>query len=466
MLLNESQNITLQQINFFLNKPGSGVFILKGYAGTGKTTLLQHLAKKLQVEKLDFVLLAPTGRAASVLKAKTGLDAETIHSALYQFSDIDGDADPETDNPNDEDFGQMRLLFNLRAADPSERKIYIVDEASMISDVPGDTSSYAHFGSGHLLSDLLQCVGTNKIIFAGDPSQLPPYACQHSPALSVDWMQKQGKLVENTALSEILRHKKDSGILKLATKIRELTNANNYPNYIKMPARNIDSVHINNFNIIQQEYLKSFDSNDLTKSIAICHSNNMCNQINMILRDKLFANARNEVQVGDVLMVTQNNYLVPLTNGDFVKVVDIGSKVNHMGLHFIQITVKADASGIEHQILMNLDCLYSNRANLRNDQQRLLMIDFSKKMRSARIKPKTDQYRNALQKDPYLNSLRANYGYAVTCQKSQGGEWNNVFLFLQKGMYVMDSYTLSRWWYTGVTRAKENLHLVDGWWIV
>ena len=184
----------LQQLNFFLAAPGSGVFILKGYAGTGKTTLLQHLALGLKKEKKPFVLLAPTGRAATVLRAKTGLEAKTIHSELYHFSDVDGEA-PETNNePTTADYGQMRLMFSIRSADTENNKLYIADEASLITDEPGDPTSFAHFGSGHLLSDLLQIVGTNKIIFSGDPSQLPPVGSIESPALSEVWMKKQGKV--------------------------------------------------------------------------------------------------------------------------------------------------------------------------------------------------------------------------------------------------------------------------------
>ncbi len=144
-------------------------------------------------------------------------------------------------------------------------------------------------------------------------------------------------------------------------------------------------------------------------------------------------------------MVKQNNYLVPLTNGDFYEVVHVGDEKNYMGIKFIYVTVKAQLTEKEHETLLCAEPLFNGQPNLTAEQQRMLIIDFSQKMRAMGIKPKSDAYYSALQKDPHLNSLRANFGYAVTCHKSQGGEWDHVFLFLHKGMYNMGPKALTRW---------------------
>jgi ATP-dependent exoDNAse (exonuclease V) alpha subunit len=455
----------LQQLKLFLAAPGSGVFILKGYAGTGKTTLLQHLALSLHKQKKPFVLLAPTGRAATVLRAKTGLEARTIHSELYQFSDIDGDAAEEIVSPESNQFGQMRLMFSLRPSNKNDTKLYIVDEASMISDEPGDPTSYAHFGSGHLLSDLLHVAGTNKIIFSGDPCQLPPVGTIDSPALNVIWMTKQGKTVNTFELTDILRQKEGSDILQLATSVRSLTQLKSFPKWVKLPAskkQQVDLLSHADQKILYTNHIRQFGSED---SIAVCHSNFNCADINRTVRKVLYNDPNAPLQEGDVLMVTQNNYLVPLTNGDFVEVIHIGMEQSHLGIRFIRITVKAQLTGKDHELLLCNEVLFNGQANLTADQQRMLMIDFSKKMRVKGIKPKSEKYFSELKIDPYLNSLRANFGYAVTCHKSQGGEWDHVFLFLHKGMYNMGPQALTRWWYTGITRAKKQLYLVHDWWI-
>ncbi|MCF8342341.1 MAG: AAA family ATPase [Chitinophagaceae bacterium] len=460
------QAAALKQIKLFLASPGSGVFILKGYAGTGKTTLLQQLALELRKEKKKFVLLAPTGRAATVLKSKTGLDATTIHSELYAFSDIDGELAESNINPAQEEFGQMRLMFSMRKTDPIQEKLYIADEASMISDDPGDPTSYAHFGSGHLLSDLLHIVGTNKIIFSGDPSQLPPVSSAESPALSEAWMRKQGKVVQSFELKEILRQKQGSGILQLATRVRTMTQQPSYPKWIKLPATGFSKVNLLSYHQQKELYIRQVINKKCFDNIAICNSNLNCSDINKSVRMALYQNSQAPLQVYDILMITQNNHLVPLTNGDFVEVTKVGATQQHLGIKFIHVTVKAQLTGLEHETLLCEEVLFNGQSNLTSDQQRMLMIDFSRKMRSKGIKPKSEAYFTALQKDPYLNSLRANFGYAVTCHKSQGGEWENVYLFLHKGMYAMPPQSLSRWWYTGITRAKEQLYLVSDWWIV
>ncbi|MCH7402130.1 ATP-dependent RecD-like DNA helicase [Belliella kenyensis] len=463
--LTTQQQQAFYQIRQFLEEPKQAFFILKGYAGTGKTSLLQHLAKHLDKSETQFALLAPTGRAAAVLSAKTGYTAKTLHSELYHFKDIDGDAPPEKEKTNVDDYGQMRLLFEIRKPDEASEKVYIVDEASMIGDERNDESSFASFGTGHLLTDFLTLVGENKVIFAGDPCQLPPVGSLESPALMEGFFRKLGKMVFSYEMTQILRQKQDSEVLKLATQIRRMTSTPFKTKWVKIPARNGQWIQLAGFDRMKELYITDLLTNGSDQTIAISLSNKNCHQINLEVRNRLYGNAYKPLQKGDLLMVTQNNYLVPLTNGDFVEVIEVGHEENVKGISFIHVTVRARLSGKSHETLLCLEPLHNGSTNLSLDQQRLLMIDFSQRMRYKKIRPKTEAYYAAMQKDHILNSLRANFGYAVTCHKSQGGEWEKVYFFLNKGMYVMNPPELTRWWYTGITRSKERLILAQDWWI-
>ena len=465
LTLTKQQQEAFDGLVSFLNEPVQAFFILKGYAGTGKTTLLQEFAAYLNEQKISFSLLAPTGRAASVLSAKTGFTAKTLHSELYHFKDIDGDADPAKVQTNADDYGQMRLLFEIRTPDLSHETVYIVDEASMIGDELNDSTSFASFGSGHLLTDFMRLVGNNKVIFSGDPCQLPPVGSLESPALSEDFFRKQGKNVFSFEMTQILRQKQDSDVLKLATQVRKMTAIAYKTKWVKLPARNSQQIHVVSFDQMKEQYIRELLDKGTNNTIAISLSNHNCHHINLEVRKRRYGNPHQPLQVGDLLMVTQNNYLVPLTNGDFVEVVDVGHSESVKGISFIRITVKARLSEKKHETLLCLEPLHNGSSNLVPEQQRLLMIDFSQRMRDREIRPKTEAYFAAMQKDTYLNSLRANYGYAVTCHKSQGGEWDKVYFFLNKGMYVMDPPELTRWWYTGITRSRDKLYLVQDWWI-
>ena len=465
MKLTEQQTEAMRRIRAFMEEPGNGVFILRGYAGTGKTTLLQTLGRELKAADKKFSMLAPTGRAATVLRARTGLEANTIHSELYTFRDVEGEPDHDLLAPAQDLFGQMRLIFSKRETDSEDRKLYVVDEASMISDQPSEDVSYAVFGSGRLLSDLLELAGGNKIIFAGDPAQLPPVGSTESPALSEAYFRSLGRRVQSFELTEILRHKADSEILDLATRVRALTGLPSYPHWLKLPAAGNARVSLMSYERMKEAYFGHLGRNGFGDSIAVCHSNRNCADINRAVRALTYGDESAPLQVGDLLMVTQNNHLVPLSNGDFVTVVWVGERTLHAGLGFVDVRVKAQLSGVEYECRLCEDLLENGKPNLLSHQQRRLMIEFSLTMRRRKVRPRSQAFFNALRKDPYLNSLRANYGYAVTCNKSQGGEWPNVFFFLHRGMYVMERPSLARWWYTGITRAKERLYIANDWWI-
>lgn len=464
--LTTGQQDAFAHLMAFAQSPGQGFFILKGYAGTGKTTLLQHFAKWLDTQKKEAVLLAPTGRAAAVLKAKTGFTVKTIHSEMYKFQKVDGEPEDDNEEPTADQYGQMRLMFAPRIPDQEdEPKIYIVDEASMLGDEESNEQSFAQFGTGHLLTDFLGMIGQNKVIFSGDPCQLPPVGETQSPALTENWFRLKGLLVQSFELTEILRQKQGSPVLQLATRLRQMANRHYNSKWVKLPAQPHQEVTIASYQEIKEQYIHHLMTNGLHNSIAITLSNLNCKDINYQVRTRLFDGFPRHVKVGDLLIVTQNNYLVPLANGDFVDVVNVGEFRRVANIPFIQVKVKSRLSEEIHETWLAVDPLFSGYANLPAEQQRNLMINFSMRLRKKGIKPKSEAYQLLMQKDPFLNSLRANFGYAVTCHKSQGGEWDDVFFFLNKGMYVMDPPELIRWWYTGVTRSRKNLHLVRHWWI-
>lgn len=464
--LNQDQQQALRAIKRFLFDPSLNTFILQGYAGTGKTFLMQHLGKILKEKKKAFSFLASTGRAAAVLRGKTGFDARTVHSELYHFTNVEGDDANIASNAPIDAFGQMKLIFNLRSTDEKER-LYIVDEASMLaSEISADTS-FAQFGTGRLLFDFFASIANNKVIFVGDPCQLPPVQQLFSPALSQKWIRAQGRSPVTAQLTDIVRNKADSGILQLAGHVRSLFTANSLPKWIKLPAYNIPDIKVvAHLTQLTKQYVDIAAKGNNTNCMAICRSNRDCMLINREVRLIKYGTDDAPLQVGDVLMVTQNNYLVALTNGDFVQVLSLGEPRTKANLHFINIRVKALMQDKEYEILICLDVLYGTQNNISQEQHRDLMVDFSRRMSRKGIRANSAQYKETMMKDAYLNSLRAVYGYAITCHKAQGGEWNEVYLFLNKGMYSMEQPELLRWWYTAITRAKEKLYLHADWWII
>ena len=462
--LNDDQREAFKIIQRFLNS-AADTFVLQGYAGTGKTFLMQYLGKWLNEQELPFTLLASTGRAATVLRGKTGFIAKTVHSELYSFSKVDGiDDEIPIDAPIDR-YAQMTLQFLLRAPD-AERKLYIVDEASMLSSEPGDAMSVVSFGSGRLMIDLFDALGNNKIIFVGDPCQLPPVSQAFSPALDLNWLAGEGRTAITVTLNKIERTDADNDILVLASHVRALSQQSAWPTFPKLPARMMNNVKLYpSDKALFQSYLDKYKEVGHNLTLAIARTNETVGHINRALRRDLFGEIDLPLQESDVLLVVQNNYGVPLTNGDFAVVTSIGEARHQANLHFLSIRLKALASEQDFEILLSLDILYSKNANFSKEQQKVLMVDFNRRMQHKDIKANSDAYKKEMMSDPYLNCLRAKYGYAVTCHKAQGGEWDYVYLFLDRKMYGMRKPEIFRWWYTAITRTRRQLNLVDEWWI-
>jgi ATP-dependent exoDNAse (exonuclease V) alpha subunit len=462
--LNPDQKDAFKAIQRFLDS-AADTFLLKGYAGTGKTFLMQWLGKWLKEQKHPFKLLASTGRAATVLRGKTGFTAKTVHSELYNFSRMDGMDDDLPDDSAADMYGQMRMQFQLREPD-DEKTLYIVDEASMLTSESGDDMAFASFGSGFLLTDFFAAVGNNKIIFVGDPCQLPPVGEISSPALDMDWLALEKRIAVSFTLEKIERTKSGNDILVLSEKIRNMSLQENLPKFPKLPAKGMKHVklHADNKELFNN-YLKTYKKLGVNGTLAIARSNKMVRNINRAVRRDLYGELDPPLRTGDVLLVIQNNNAVPLVNGDFVTVTTLGPNTTQAGLHFQEVKVKAFTSEEELDMLVSLDILYGKEVNFSPEQSRSLMVDFNQRMKRDDVRPNTEEFRVEMMKDPFLNCLRAKYGYAVTCHKSQGGEWDHVYLFLEKSMYSMSKPELCKWWYTAVTRARKELHLVDEWWI-
>lgn len=447
MTLNDGQMAAYRLLQHFVDHPSADTFVLKGYAGTGKTYLVQRLAAWLQANQYEFSLLASTGRAATVLRGKTGLDTKTVHSHLYKFEELLE--------------AQLTLSFALRAPDTGKR-IYIIDEASMLSNIPPKEPGIATFGSGRLLDDLFAHARGQKVIFVGDPGQLPPVSESGSPALDMDWLLRQKRTTLTATLEKIERVGEDNGILTLASRIRGMA-ARGRP---QLPAARLRDVELfPGDKRLFQHYVNRFKDNGPQHTIAIARSNRMVNIINRALRRDLYQQLDRPLQPEEVLLVTQNNPTARLTNGDFVVAAGIGQVVLHAGLHFQEVHIRSLVTGAEQDMLISLDILYGKEQNFTQEQQQRLLVDFNRRMKHVSLKPNTPEYNEKMRTDRYMNCLRARYGYAVTCHKAQGGEWDHVYLFLEETMYKMPVEEMLKWWYTAVTRAKKRLHLANGKWI-
>jgi len=465
--LKPQQQLAFSKICDFLENDQLNVFILKGYAGTGKTTLIGGVIKWLQDKEKPHRLLATTGRAAKVVSNKTKAQASTIHKAIYTFGGIKGDLDKLSKMPDDEsNEAKMSLFFGLVELENDVETVYIVDESSMISDKETGGNAFTQFGSGNLLKDLYRFDKRGKFIFIGDPCQLPPIGQVTSPALSKEILEKQYHLkVDEFELTEIIRQSDTNGIVLSSFELRKLVETDTDAKFARLPLKNFSNTiyHINT-DALLQTYIENLKKEGFEDSTLVCHSNEQCAHFNRKIREHLFTSPEH-LHVGDLLMITQNNLKANLMNGDQVVVLEIGGRQLRAGMSFVKVKVRELFGKAEHDVLLIEDILMSNITNLSRTHQTKLFIDFYDRMRAEEIEQKSDEFKERMLDDKYLNALRAVYGYALTCHKTQGGEWNNVFLHMDNKIHGMPRPEIYRWWYTAITRAKQNLHVVDAWFI-
>lgn len=463
MELTKQQNEVFKKIKVFMESDAS-VFILRGYAGTGKTTMVKVVADYI-AQSRNMYLMAPTGRAARVLSQKTKRMATTIHKAIYEGTCL------VSKGTNDIAETEFKLVFPIRTSKQDGKNVVIVDEASMLCSRKIKHELYK-FGSDNLMEDLLTFIRPGfggKVIFVGDPAQLPPVGESVSNALRAEYFQKQGLKVMEAELTEVLRQKNDSIILKNAMMIRDLLKKDKRNSLVFEEKKDdVETISANCFLEKYLDYRKKSDKND---SVVICFSNKTASRYNRAIRTDLYGKDV-PVRENDVLMIIQNNYNLNRMNGEFVPVLSVGERTQQSApvyvqvggvkqrkiitLNFVQVTV-TNGLGNPCWCMLLEDLLNSDKPELSIDETRALYINFC--MRHPELKQGTQQFSLALMQDAYYNAIRAKYGYAVTGHKCQGGEWGKVFVDYT-GRTGLDNDSL-RWAYTATTRAQKTLYVAN-----
>lgn len=472
MHLYPQQQEALNKIKEFI-KSDVNVFILKGYAGTGKTTLMKSLVEEMNNLNVNFKLLASTGRAAKILANATQCAASTIHSEIYKFTNLNQDLEKvakKREQSNVESSGQLFLNFELTPVNRTQNTPimhYIIDEASMVSDTADKNAVQAVFGSGKLLTDLFHYDPKGKFIFVGDTCQLPPATQSFSPALSASYIKDTfGYHSMDHELTEVLRQTADVDIVHSAHKMRKLYYNPQPWKWARFPMRGYKDIHLlNSQSTLISEYIKRVKESGFNNATMLCFSNKQCDITTQLLRPS-FGHHSYQLEVGDLLLITQNNLISGLMNGDLAVVESVGINERRAGLTFLNLSVRELFTGRVYEQLMIADVLYGNQTNLTQPQQRELLIDFYYRMRERGIKQGTPTFDESMIKDPYLNALRAVFGYALTCHKAQGGEWDYVYLDIPRNVPALAKPYVYQWVYTAMTRARKGLYIVDDFWVM
>ncbi len=446
----EGQREMIDTLAGFVSIPETdALFLLKGYAGTGKTSTIGALVKVLDELKINCILLAPTGRAAKVLSKQSGKPASTIHKKIYrQQSGIDGQS-------------KFSLDRNL-----GKNCIFIVDEASMISNLPQEHSL---FGSGYLLSDLIDYVtgGFNcKLIISGDTAQLPPVGLAISPALEKEELSLFGLEVITQELRQVVRQSLDSGILENATQIRNRILEEAPTGFWHFNTKGFqDVIQIGGDQLIE-EISTCYSRMGIEETIVITRSNKRANLFNEGIR-KTILFQEDQITRGDLLMVVKNNYhwskqleeLDFIANGDIAEIVRIKKQEERYGFHFANVVLRLiDYQNIEIECKIILETLTVEAPALSSEANKSLFEAISEDYQE--IRNKRDRWKK-IREDPYFNALQVKYSYAVTCHKAQGGQWKAVFLDHGYLTSEMIDREFLRWLYTAFTRAEERLYLVN-----
>jgi ATP-dependent exoDNAse (exonuclease V) alpha subunit len=437
------------QLDLFLadQLPGRKAFVLRGYAGTGKTTVVSALVQWLHRLGRKYTLMAPTGRAAKVMSAYAGVPASTIHKKIYRQT---------SGSPSE------RLSF-LRQPNRTDQMLYIVDEASMISDEKA-------FGENGLLDDLMGYVfekPTNRLLLIGDTAQLPPVGQLLSPALDPELLAHRFRAqIGSVELRQVMRQAEASGILVNATELREELREEEPE--IKLHTKGFGDIYKMGGDKLEDGLRWAYKHYGHENTTIICRSNRNANQYNQLIRRVLFE-AEEEIEAGDYIMVVRNNYFwLPkdseigfLANGDFLQVLKIVRRQEEFGCRFADARVRLvdypDEPELEVKLL--LDTLHTESPALPQDRNNALYQAVSEDY--THLKTKGERYKE-MRKDPFLNALQIKFAYALTCHKAQGGQWQAVFVdhgFLKPDEPLSGEF--ARWLYTAITRASERLFLLN-----
>lgn len=451
----EEQENSLEKISeFILSGDDRKVFVLCGYAGTGKTSLVAALVKTMVQLERKVVLLAPTGRAAKVFSSYSGMPAYTIHKRIYrQKSIMEGSAFSLMDN---------RAVNTL----------FIVDEASMIAN-----EGVSNFGSGALLDDLVEFVYSGRgcsLLLLGDTAQLPPVGEELSPALSQQYLRSMFLDVQGVELTQVMRQLDGSGILHNATQLRKVITSGEAGYMPQIKLKGFADV----CRVQGEELIEAIDGcysdAGIDETIILCRSNKRANVYNEGIRRRILYREE-ELNRGDMLMVVKNNYywreelgkedktilekIDFIANGDMAEIIHVGSTEEMYGSRFADVTLSFnDYEDCELDVKIMLGTLTSESPSLTRAESEALFAAVWEDYPEIRSKRKRME---EVRKNPYYNALQVKYGYAVTCHKAQGGQWKRVFLdqgYITPEMATPDYY---RWLYTAFTRATEKLYLVN-----
>lgn len=444
------QSIALQQLaGFLLSSKKDSVFLLKGFAGTGKTTIVGTLVNNLWHTKLKSVLMAPTGRAAKVMSNYSQTKSFTIHRKIYF--------------PKKQRGGAVQFVL---APNKHRDTVFIVDEASMIPDAPTNSKL---MDNGSLLDDLLMFVysGHNcKVILIGDTAQLPPVHLDLSPALDGDKISlNYNKEVTKIELDEVVRQAEDSGILMNATNLREQLQSEFFERFQFHVSPYSDIVRLIDGHEILEAIETSYDENGKEETAFIVRSNKRANLYNENIRNRILY-LENELAVGDYMMVVKNNYfwLEPNTeagfiaNGDIIEVLEIFSIKELYTFKFAEVKVKMVDYPNQRpfETVLLLDTIKAEAPSLPYEDSNRLYQEVMKDYENE-----TSKYKKFLsvKGNKFFNALQVKFSYAITCHKSQGGQWDTVFVEQPYMPNGVDKEYL-RWLYTAVTRAKSKLYLI------
>lgn len=451
------QDDLLRKVADFVSTDDGDILVVNGYAGTGKTTAVSAVISVMKEFQTKCILLAPTGRAAKVLSSYAGQPAYTIHKHIYRQKSVGGDG-----------FGQFSLAPNK-----DKDTLFIVDEVSLIGIDAGQQPSSTSFGSGNLLEDLISFVRSGagcKVILIGDSAQLPPVGLDASPALLPEYMKMMGG-VSFAELSTVVRQQKESGILYNATMIRQLQEELAYgPGVIDICDLGLetdpfdDIERIGGGDLIEKisDAYATYGEDD---TIILCRSNKRAIKYNMGIRSTVQFKEERLVR-DDKLMIVKNCYqflegvegMDYIANGDIAKLQRISKYEERYGLHFAEARISfPDYDDQEIVAKVILDTLESESASLTYEQSNMLYQGVNEDY--AHITTKKKRY-EAVREDKYYNALQLKYANAVTCHKSQGGQWKCVFIdnpFWQEDLVVDDL----KWLYTAITRATEKVYLVN-----
>lgn len=430
---------------FLMSDDPEKLFLLRGYAGTGKTSVVSALVRAMNGLKQKTMLLAPTGRAAKVISGYSGFPAFTIHKRIYRQKAM-GDS-------------RFQLAENLFS-----HTLFIVDEASMISNVGGDTE----FGSGRLLDDLVEFVYSGdgcSLLLLGDTAQLPPVMQPHSPALEREKLASYGLKVHEFALTQVVRQALESGILHNATRLRELLldeKTDTFPQF--ETAQFADIRHLDGSELID-EIQRAYNGVGVEDTIVVTRSNKRANLYNNGIRNRVMMK-EDELTNGDLLMVTKNNYFWNkpykeidfIANGDVLEVMRVRKHREMYGFRFVDLTLRSLDYGWEIDARIWLDILQCESPAQANEMhQRLfqLVAEDYPEIRNRRELIKT------IYENEFFNALQVKFAYAVTCHKAQGGQWKKVFIDPGQVADERLNSDFYRWLYTALTRASETVYLVN-----